>query len=289
MDETIPITRQQISHSTPNRIPDVVKQALTSPGESIKTSLPTITVELPSNGYFYPENSPLANGTIKLYEVTAKHEDILNNTTLLKKGTVFDEFLKVIIATPGVSLDDLLIGDKNSIFLAARRSAYGDLYKAKAKCQSCEKESMIVIDLSLVKNKQFDFSSHTRGQNLFTFVLPHSGKVITWKLLTHKDETAIDGELKNLAKLSSGISSPEVTTRLKYTIVSIDGKTDRNYIKTFVDTELTAKDSLAFRENSKNGIPSMDMTYDFICPHCGHEDRVPIPLGSNFFWPGLNE
>ena len=289
MDETIPITRQQFPQSNSNKIPDVVRQALTSPGESIKSSLPTITIDLPSQGYFYPENSPLSNGTIKLYEVTAKHEDILNNTNLLKKGTVFDEFLKVIIATPGVLLDDLLIGDKNAIFLAARRSAYGDLYKTKTKCQSCEKESIVTIDLSLVKNKQFDFSNHVRGQNLFTFVLPYSGKTITWKLLTHKDETAIDGELKNLAKLSSGASSPEVTTRLKYTIVSIDGKTDRNYIKSFVDNEFSAKDSLAFRENSKNGIPSMDMTYEFICPHCGHEDRVPIPLGTNFFWPGLNE
>lgn len=288
MDETIPITRPQSAPANPTKMPDAVRHAYAvSIGESTKRALPTFSVELPSKGYFYPENNPLSTGTVDLYEVTARHEDILSNTTLLKKGTVLDEFLKAVIATPGVSLDDLIIGDKNAIIFAARVSAYGNMYKAKTKCSACEKEVFPVIDLNTVTAKEFDFSNVTRGQNQFSFVLPHSQKMVMWKVLTHKDETLIDTELKNLAKLSSGASSPEITTRLKYSIISIDGKTDRSFIKNYVDTELSAKDSLAFRKNAMEFMPDLHSTYEFECPNCGREATLPIPLGASFFWPGV--
>lgn len=287
MSEQIPITRQNQPPAA--HIPDVVKQAFLSPGESVKQVAATIEVDLPSQGYFYPESSPLSSGKISIYEVSAKHEDILSNTNLLKKGTVLDEFLKAVIATTGVSLEDLLVGDKNAVFLAARRSAYGDDYRVKIKCPSCDVETITTVDLGKVKAKPYDFSGMVRGQNQFTFTLPSSGKTINWKLLSHKDEMAIDGELKNLSKLSSGAATPEITTRLKYAILAVDGKSERGAIKTFVDNELSAKDSLAFRTNVKTRTPDMDMTYEFACPQCGHGERLPIPLGANFFWPGVND
>lgn len=285
MDETIPITRP----STAQKLPDAVRQALSTNGESTKRLAPTFEVDLPSNGHFYPESSPLSSGKIKLYEVSAKHEDILSNTALLKKGTVLDEFLKAVIATPDVSINDLLIGDKNAVFLAARRSAYGDDYKTKIKCPECGMESTPTVDLSEVKSKPFNFDGMMRGMNQFTYVLPSSGKTITWKLLTHKDESAIELELKTLAKIANGISSPEVTTRLKYSILEVDGKSDRGYVKSFVDNDLSARDSLAFRREVKEHTPDTDMTFNFTCQHCGHEERLPLPLGANFFWPGTTD
>lgn len=290
MSEQIPITRSASASTTATqRVPDVVRQALTAPGDLIKSSAPKFTVTLPSQGYFYSDKSPLSSGTIQLFEVTAKHEDILSNTTLLKRGTVLDEFLRALIVSPDITLDDILIGDKNAIFLAARRSAYGDEYKLKTKCPSCEKEVTITADLSLIGIKPIDFDGLVRNQNQFTFVLPVSEKQITWKLLTHKDESSIEGELKNLSKLSSGSSSSDVTTRLKYTIISVDGKTERGFIKSFVDNEFSARDSLAFRTHVKSHTPDMDMTYDFACLHCDHTDHLPLPLGANFFWPGVSE
>ena len=193
MDETIPISRPpQSTSANPTKMPDAVRQALANPGESLKRTMPTFTVKLPSQGYFYPENSPLSTGSVNLYEVTAKHEDILSNTALLKKGTVLDEFLRAVIATTGVSLDDLLLGDKNAVFLAARRSAYGDDYKVKIKCPTCGVEEFITIGLDSIEPKPFDFSSSERGQNQFSYTLPASGKTIVWKLVSHKDESAID-------------------------------------------------------------------------------------------------
>ncbi len=276
-NNTIPVTKQSASTTAPQTI------------EASKNAVPTITVRLPSSGYFYPTTSPLSNGTIELYHVTAKHEDILSNTNFLKKGIVLDEFLKALIATPNVSLNDILIGDKNALLIESRKNAYGEMYDVKIKCPECGEESLVAVDLNVVKPKEFSFNKYTKGENKFSFVLPNSKKNIVWGLLTHKDENDIEQELKALSKLGNNFSSPEVTTRLKYTIKSVDGETDRAKIKNYVDNQLSAKDSLAFRKHVRENVPDLDMTFDFNCPKCGHQAKMNIPLGASFFWPNLSD
>ena len=284
-DTTIPVSK-----SAPFN--NAVKTALIqTQADAPKQNIPTETVDLPSQGYFYPANHPLSNGKIEIYQVTARHEDILSNTNLLKKGTVLDEFLKALIATPNTSINDLLIGDKNALFIAARKSAYGENYTTKIKCPECSVESNIEINLSVLKAKPLNSDVLTKGENKLSFKLPNSNKVVTVSLLTHKDETDIDAELKALAKFNgpNATNSPEITTRLKYTIKSIDGESDRSRIKNFVDTQLTAKDSLALRKFVRENTPDMDMNFDFTCPACGHQVKMNVPLGANFFWPNLTE
>lgn len=264
-----------------------VKSSAPAATEAPKPNIPTETVQLPSRGVFYPENSPLAAGTIEIYQVTARHEDILSNSNLLKKGTVLDEFLKALIATSGVSINDLLIGDKNALFIAARKSAYGEIYTTKIKCPECGAESNIDIDLNAIKPKDIFNINATKGENKFIYTLPNSGKVLGLSFLTHRDETDIDAEIKALSKVANGTATPEITTRLKYSVKSIDGDTDRMRIKNFIDTQLTAKDSLALRRYIREVTPDMDMNFNFTCPECGHSAKMNIPLGASFFWPNV--
>jgi rRNA maturation protein Nop10 len=266
-----------------------VSKVTSQPAETKKTTLPTITVNLPSKGYFYPTSSPLSSGTIEIYQVTARHEDILSNTNYLKKGIVLDEFLKALIATPNVSINDLLIGDKNALFIASRKSAYGEIYTTKIKCPECDVESNIDINLDELVEKAFKLENYTKGENKFTFVLPTSGRTVTWSFMTHKDEADIDQELKALAKLGANATAPEITTRLKYSIKSIDGDTDKVKIKSFVDNQLPAKDSMALRRHIREMTPDLDMTFNFVCPACGHQAKMTVPLGASFFWPNLND
>jgi hypothetical protein len=250
-----------------------------------KQTFSTEFIDLPSQGHFYPEGSPLASGRVELKFMTAKEEDILTSQNLIKKGIVLDELLKALIVNPAIKLDDILIGDKNAIFIAARRLAYGDKYPAKIKCQDCGEESEVQINLAELKSREFDFTKSPKGANQFDYQLPTSKKNIVYKLLTHKDEIDIDTELKAIAKLSKGGSTPEMTTRLKYLIVSVDGNTDRNYIKKFVDTELRAIDSVELRKHIRGNNPDMDMNFDFVCPKCSATARMVMPLGVDFFWP----
>lgn len=283
-DTTIPISKSPALNST-------VKAASTQ-SELSKSAFSTIQVELPSRGVCYPTEHPLSSGVIDIHQVTARHEDILSNTNLLKKGTVLDEFLKALIATPNVSINDLLIGDKNALFIAARRSAYGDEYSTKVKCPECGVESVVDIDLSLLNPKPLteNMSSLAKNENKFVFTLPNSGRAITFSFLTHRDETDIDAEIKSIAKFGGDKSnSPEVTTRLKYTIKAVDGEFDRIKVKNFVDNALTAKDSLALRRYVRENTPDMNMNFDFTCPSCGHQTKMIVPLGASFFWPTVTE
>jgi len=83
-------------------------------------NIPTETVELPSKGLLYPEDSPLASGTIEMKYMTAKEEDILTNTNYIKQGTAINKLLQSLIVDKSIKFNDLLIGDKNAIMLAAR-------------------------------------------------------------------------------------------------------------------------------------------------------------------------
>ena len=71
------------------------------------------------------------SGKIEMKYMTAREEDILTNQNFIKTGTAIDKLLKSLIVTPGFNYDDLLIGDKNALMIAARILGYGAEYEIK--------------------------------------------------------------------------------------------------------------------------------------------------------------
>ena len=102
---------------------------------------------------------------------------------------------------------------------------------------------------------------------------------ITYKILTGNDEKNIEKEIEGLKKINKDFS-PELSTKLKYMIKSVENNRDAKAIREFVDNYLLAKDSRAFREHIKNTQPDVDLTFT---TDSGTE--VAIPIGINFFWP----
>ena len=246
---------------------------------------PAETVDLPSKGYFYSESSPLSKGSIEMKMMTAREEDILTNENFIKKGIVLDKLLESLIVTPGVNINDLLMVDKNALFVAARRLAYGDAYgPVKIECRKCNVENKVTIDLGQLNEKDIDFSAMERGVNEFEFQFPVSKRTIIFKLLTSGDEDAIDRDSKAMAKIKKNITA-EVTTRLKKMIVSLDGKRDPALITKFVDNELLSRDSMALRGYVKSIAPELDLGFNFVCENCQNEERMDVPMTVQFFWP----
>ena len=237
--------------------------------------LPTETIELPSKGLLYPEDSELAKGIIELKYMTAKEEDILTNQSYIKNGTVLDKLMKSLIVTK-IDYSSLLIGDKNAIMVASRVLGYGGKYNFEYNGESQE------VDLSLVENKELKEELFQNRTNEFSFTLPHSKNEITFKFLSQKYEQAITRELEGLKKIDKN-NSPELTTRLKYLITSVEDKRDTKDIRNFVDNYLLAKDSRALREYIREIQPDVDLTF---FPNDGN-DRVNIPIGLSFFWPDV--
>ena len=237
--------------------------------------LPTEIVELPSKGILYPEDSELAKGVIEMKYMTAREEDILTNQNYIKNGTVLDKLMKSLIVSK-INYDDLLIGDKNAIMIAARVLGYGPNYSFEVN------DEEHTVNLSTLDNKPLNEELFSSGVNEFSFTLPKSQYLITFKLLTHKDEQDISREIEGLKKLNKD-NSPELSTRLKYLIVSVNGERDKKIIREFVDNYLLASDSRALREYIKEIQPDVDLTFF----PSDSETRVNIPIGLKFFWPDL--
>ena len=239
-------------------------------------NLPTETIELPSKGLLYPEGHPLSNGTIEIKYMTAKEEDILTNQNYISNGTVLDKLLKSLIVTK-FNYEELLIGDKNAIMIASRILGYGAEYKFTYN----GKEE--VADLSKIDNKPFDESLITKGINEFSFKLPTSNNEITFKFLTHGDESKINQELEGLKKLGKE-GSPELTTRLKYIVTSINGDRTTKLIREFIDEAFLARDARSFREYISKVQPDVDLTF---FPESSTKS-ITLPIGISFFWPDVD-
>ena len=234
-------------------------------------NFPTEVIELPSKGLIYPESNPLSSGKVEMKYMTAKEEDILTNQSYIQKGIVLDKLLQALIVSK-IDYNDLVVGDKNAIMVAARVLGYGKDY-------SFEYDGTeYTIDLSKIDNKSFNVPN--KGVNEFNYTLPSTNTNITYKILTHGDEQKIQAEIDGLKKINKN-ASPDLSTRLKYMITSVGGDRDPKTIREFVDNHLLARDSRELRKHIRNTQPDVDLTF---FPD-GSTDSIDIPIGVKFFWP----
>ena len=244
---------------------------------------PAEEVTLPSKGLLYPEDSPLRTGKVEMKYMTAREEDILTNQNYIKNGTAIDKLLKSLIVTPNVDFQDLLLGDKNAIMLAARILGYGSEYEIKRIHPETGIESEGVINLSKVKDKLIDENKIIDGKNEFEFQLPLSKSKITFKLLTQRDDRKIEREIEGLKKIKKQVS--ENVVRFKHIIISLNGDYDTKKIRDFVENHLLARDARALRNHITDIQPGIDMFTEVEFKDGYIESGVMLPININFFWP----
>ena len=241
-----------------------------------KFKFPTEEVELPSKGLLYPEGHPLKSGKIEMKYMTAREEDILTNQNYIAKGIVLDKLLKSLIIT-NVKLEDLFIGDKNAILIASRILGYGKDYQIQYNGQ------LHTVDLSLLENKKIDEKLFIGGKNEFDWTLPHSGTKLTFRLLTDGLDKEIDAEIKGIQKINKG-ASPEISTRMKYLITSVEGDTSGKTVRDFVDTYLLARDAKALRDHIIKMQPDIELKTQ-ITNEYDELEEIDVPISLNFFFP----
>jgi len=247
---------------------------------------PTEIVDLPSQGYFYPEDNPLSSGKIELRYMTARDEDILTSVNLIQQGKALDKLLQELIVDKKIDYNDLLVGDKNAIFVAARILAYGKEFSFSYLDSYGEKVEG-KVDLTELKAKEFDFSVYEEGVNSFSYKLPKSERIVNFSIPTHKSEMEVESEIdaiKKVFKNDRNAISRENSTRLKHLITSVDGKQERGFINSFVDNEFLSVDSNAFRNYVAEKNPNLDFTAN-TKNSMGEKEKVTVPMTAQFFWP----
>jgi hypothetical protein len=243
---------------------------------------PTEIIGLPSKGLVYPENNPLSKGEVTIKLMTAKEEDILTSSNLIKKGLQLDKLLESVVVEPGVNINDLTIGDKNAILVTSRILAFGPEYNVTIKDPETGEPTETIVDLSKIKIKEIDETILNRD-NEYPFLLPVSKVPIKFKLLTHGDETAINKDIEASEKTLK--QTNEITTRYRRIITEVDGVRDLGTISNFVANRLLAGDSKSLRKEIARITPDLDLTFEYESPLTGEKEALRIPFGVDFFYP----
>ena len=246
--------------------------------------VPVELVPLPSGGIVYPQGSPLSGQeAIEVRAMTAREEDILTSKALIKKGTVITHLIKSCLIDKDIDVKNMLSGDRNALMVGLRVTGYGAGYTCEIDCPLCDHRSKQTFDLAELPVKKLNIKPVSTGENLFSFELPYTKKTVEFRFLTGKDEEEI--MITSERKKKSGFTGSNiVTTRLLYSIVSVDGITDKSKVSGFI-RNMPARDSLALRKHMDEHEPGVDMKSWMDCPSCYEQSEVRLPLGATFFWP----
>ena len=235
-------------------------------------------IDFPCEGRVYSKDSALSSGKLEIKYMTAREEDILTSQNLIKKGVVIDKLLDSLIVSKEIKTDDLVLGDKNAIMVAARILAYGPEYECEVTHPETGEKERQIINLADCPFKKLPEGINS---NAFEVKLPISKIKVGFKLLTGVEERKIEEELKSSKKLGSQVS-PELTTRLRHTITTVDGDDTPAAVNNFVNN-LLARDSLFLRGQIKKSSPDIELKQQVEIG--GDTVEVVIPMTVNFFWP----
>ena len=261
-------------------------QALQQDNPGFSFVVPTEFVDLPSNGLYYTEGHPLhGQDCIEIKQMTAKEEDILTSRTLLKKGVALDRVLQSLIIDKSINTDTLLIGDRNAIIIAARRSAYGNIYETSVTCPGCAAVQPYSFDLNegeVYAGDDYEgFNVTDNKDGTFSVLLPKTQIEVTFRLLTGSDERKM---LNNATKKKNDIYENIITTQLNNIVVAVNGDNSSQAIRYLVEN-IPSMDSRHLRATNKLVTPNIDLTQNFACNECDYEVDMEVPLSADFFWP----
>lgn len=255
---------------------------------SFNFAVPTQFVELPSRGRFYPEGSPLKDReSLEIRFMTAKEEDILTSRTLIKQGLAIDRMLQNLIVDKSVNVNELLVGDKNALIVAARITGYGSEYSPTVTCPVCNTSKKHEFDLDDKKVLSGGLSEELDGveqvdTDKFSLQLPASKYTVVVRLLTGADETKLANAVKQRKKRN--LPEAGTTDQFRLFIVSVEGSNKDMDIAQFAES-MPLADAKYLKKVYKQLVPNVDLTQTFVCNTCDEETEMEVPFTTEFFWP----
>ncbi len=234
-------------------------------------------IPLPSNGKAYKHGKK----AIKVSFLNGSDENILTNPNLVKSGRFMDILLKRKIIDKNFKYEELVTGDKDVILLWLRGTSYGNDYEISAMDPVELKPFKQTIDLSEIPTKELEIEPDENG--LFDFTLPVSKKQIKFRLLRVIDQRNIERYGEYLEQYSNDIESDLSSYALTKAIVSVDGNSDKEFIKTFTK-KIRLGDSKAFKQYVEKIKPGKDFMLKLRAPGGGLVTTF-FPINTSFFWP----
>lgn len=234
-------------------------------------------IKLPSMGLHYVNKI----NEVAVEYMTSRDEDLLTTPSLIESGRVLDLLLDRKIKTKNVKVENLLPGDRNAILLFLRISSYGPDYHVEVPDPRTGMVFKTKVNLQKLQYKEIVEKPDSDGY--YNVFLPMRKKNVKIKLITSGEDNIIFKNAEELKEAYNLEFNEYNTLKLKAQIVSIDGKSDRNYINKFVDA-MPALDSYTIRKKLLEVSPDVDMTYEFEAKD-GYKFKAQLSVGVDFFFP----
>ena len=238
--------------------------------------------ELPSQGKIYDK---AVNPHIELRSMTAREEmrRLSPSSTPLK--TLADIIEGCCIEKPAIHVYDMALGDYEFLLHKLRIVTYGEDYKVSLRCSDCGEMIETIAKLDQLSVKEFDEET---VNNLRTFSLPKSGRIITLNFLSPRRVEEMEVKVKDMKrKYKTATIDFETLVRLLTNIDLVDGEKKSEHELENIITNLPALDLQKILNNidKLNQQVGLDNVLYLTCPECGEEIMTFFRFGPEFFRP----
>ena len=237
------------------------------------------TVQLPTNGFLYPEENNITEVTLR--DITTKEEKMLLGST--SDNTITNIVKACVVEPRGFDLDNLITSDLHYLLLQLRIHTYGSIYKVSFRCPHCGASEIAPINL---EEDLICYRLEEPFKQPFEFELPVSKTILGCRLLTNKDSRFISNFSKKLSK-----NSPQNRQQVSYNlrmarhIVTIDGEeVSDGEAQKFVQN-MHGKDSAYFWWKINDVKIGYDTEVEHTCSNCGADFEITMPISGEFFRP----
>ena len=243
---------------------------------------PPIVSDLPSLGIIYPENHFFHQyGKVVYKKLTAQEEQLYSEPLFINNSVLLNQMCESLIYfndSPKISIEDMIIADRDVMVLMQRIVSFGDkLYGLEFECSECDsKLSPSEIEIRDIKIEKLSLIPFEPNKNVFmTKINKHR---ILFKFFTVKDE------------LESGISalySFKPSEFLSKVIIEVDGYNDPQIIEQFVKRDLSIKDVRKLYSYISEHEPYIKfISNSIICKNCHYDNKVETRINLDFL--GIN-
>lgn len=233
------------------------------------------TCELPGTGERI-EFKPVTTGQLKKL-LTYENE---TNPVLQEKA--IDELIGMSIITEGYDPDTMFLEDRFFFIIQIRKKSKGEVLEFTNKCKECDSQSLIKLsldDLPIIARNSEE-NSEVELSNSIKIKLKH---------ITRKEQKQIKAnKFKGLNQTQSSAEMQIYTTAL-----GIDSVTTPDFGE---ETELALEDKKYLVENIPtsefeklrnwydDNFFGIEFKTELRCFHCGHGEKIDIPMDSAFFF-----
>lgn len=235
----------------------------------------SFTCELPGTGEEI-EFKPLTTGQLKKL-LTYENE----RNPVIQENAI-DEMINSAIITKGMSSEKMFLEDRFFFLIQIRKKSKGEVIEFNNNCEECKSQSLVRLnldDIPIIKRKEdeeYELDLNDGMKIKLKHIIRGDQKQINPRIFKGLSETQMGAEMQ-LFTNSLGIESVTTPDFGEETELTIE---DRKYLIENIPTTEYQK-ILDWYEHNFFGIK---FETQFSCVHCGHTEKVNIPLEHAFFF-----